>query len=286
MKPFKFLEPKTLKEACSMLSQYKEEARLIAGGQSLVPMLKHRLIDPKYIIDLKGIADLSYIKEDKDGLRIGALTSQRDVETSAIVKKRFLVLAEAEHSVGAVQIRNWGTIGGSLAEADPSGDPAPALIALGGRIKATSTRGQREIALEDFFIDYLENALEADEILSEIILPYPAAKSGGSYVKEVVRVGDTGIASVAVVVTLNGQDKVKEARIVLGAQASTPIRAKGAEKAAVGKGAGDDMEDVGEAVAREANPAPDVLGSVEYKTGLSKVITKRALETAINRAKS
>ena len=286
MRPFKFLEPKTLDEACTLLLKYKEDARLIAGGQSLVPMLRHRLISPQYLINLKGIAELEYIKETADGLRIGALTTQREVETSDIVRKRFPILSEAERSVAALQIRNWGTIGGSLAEADPVGDPAPALMALGARIKATSTRGQREIPLDDFFVDYLENALEADEILTEIIISYPAPGTGGCYLKEVERAGDTGIASVAVVVNLDKKDKVKEARIALGCQATTPIRAKQAEGAAVGKGSDDNMEEVAEAVAREANPAADVLGSVEYKLAVAQVITQQALKTAIDRAKS
>jgi len=285
MRPFKFLEPKTLDEACSLLSKHKEEARLIAGGQSLVPMLKHRLISPRYIINLKGISELEYIKEGADSLRIGALTSQRAVETSNTVIKRFPILSEAERNVAAIQIRNWGTIGGSLAEADPVGDPAPALMALGGRIKATSTRGEREIALDDFFVDYLENALEADEILTEIIISYLEPRTGGCYLKEVERAGDTGIASVAVVVNLDNKDKVKEARIVLGCQASTPIRAKQAEGAVVGKGCDEGMEAIAEAVIKEANPAADVLGSVEYKLAIVQVIAKQALKTAIERAK-
>ena len=145
MKPVEFLEPETVEEAYSLLAKYKEEAKLIASGQSLIPMLKQRLFTPKYLISIRNLSGIDYIREADDGLRIGALTTQRTVETSEVVRRRFPVLAEAVHAVGTVQIRNWGTIGGSLAEADPTGDPPPALLALGARVRALSVRGEREV---------------------------------------------------------------------------------------------------------------------------------------------
>ena len=286
MKPVEFLEPETVEEAYSLLAKYKEEAKLIASGQSLIPMLKQRLFTPKYLISIRNLSGIDYIREADDGLRIGALTTQRTVETSEVVRRRFPVLAEAVHAVGTVQIRNWGTIGGSLAEADPTGDPPPALLALGARVRALSVRGEREVPLDEFFVDYIQTSLELDEVLTEIIVPYLPPNTGSAYIKDVVRAGDTGIVTVAVLATLDGKQAVKEASIVLGCQAATPVRALRAEKAAVGKSAVDDLEDIAEAASQDADPAPDVLGSVEYKRYLAGLRTKQALRTAINRAKS
>jgi len=251
-----------------------------------VPILQQRLVSPAYLINLKGLSGLDYIKEDADSLKIGALATERAIETSDIIQQRFPILVEAVCTIGSVQIRNWGTIGGSLAHADPTGDLVTVLLALGAKVKATSARGQREIPLERFFIDYLQSALEADEVLTEVIIPYLSPKSGGVYAKEVVRAGDTGISVVAVVVTLNGNQQVKEARIVLGCQAAVPIRAVQTEKAAVGKKAGDSTQDVEETIVKEAHPAADVLGSVEYKVELARVMIRHALPEAINRAKA
>ena len=286
MKPVEFLEPETVEEAYSLLAKYKEEAKLIASGQSLIPMLKQRLFTPKYLISIRNLSGIDYIREADDGLRIGALTTQRTVETSEVVRRRFPVLAEAVHAVGTVQIRNWGTIGGSLAEADPTGDPPPALLALGAKVRALSVRGEREVPLDEFFVDYIQTSLELDEVLTEIIVPYLPPNTGSAYIKDVVRAGDTGIVTVAVLATLDAKQAVKEASIVLGCQAATPVRALRAEKAAVGKSAVDDLEDIAEAASQDADPAPDVLGSVEYKRYLAGLRTKQALRTAINRAKS
>ena len=196
------------------------------------------------------------------------------------------MLVEMERSVASVQIRNWGTVGGSIAHADPAGDVAPAFIALGARVKTVSTRGERGILLEDFMTGYLETALEVDEILAEIAVPFTAPNSGGTYLKEVIRAGDAGIASVAALVTLDGKQQVKEARLVLGAQGAPPIRAIQAEKAAVGKQAGENIEDVAEAAAEESHPITDILGTEEYKRELVKVLVKRALSSAIVRAQA
>ncbi len=286
MKPLEFLEPKTLEEACALLSEHKEEAKLIAGGQSLRPILRHRLLAPKYLINIKGLSELDYIKELSGEWKIGALTTHRTIETSTGIHQKCPMLVEMERSLGSVQIRNWGTIGGSLAHADPSGDPAPALIAVGAKVKIVSTKGERELPLESFFTSYFETDLEADEILTEITVPYPAPNSMGAYLKEAIKAGDIGITTVATMITLNGKQQVKEAKFVLGTQSTPPIRATQAERAAVGKRAGDSMEDVAEAAAKEARPQADILGSVEYKLELVKVLIKRALNLAISRAQA
>lgn len=286
MRPLEVLEPKTVEEACSLLSKYKEEAKLIAGGQSLMPILEQRLASPKYLINIKGLPSLNYIKEDGNSLKIGAGTTERAIETSSIIKRRFPILAEAARSMACIEIRNWGTVGGNLAHADPTGDLAPALIALGATVKATSARGQRQISLEKFFVDYLQSVLEEDEILTEISVPFLPARSGGVYAKEMVTAISTGIATLAVVVTLNGKDEVKEARIVLGAQATVPIRAVKTEKLAVGKKSGDSTRDLEDSIAQEAHPAADASASAAYKVELARVMVRHALATAINRAKA
>lgn len=284
MRPFEYLKPKTLEEACAMLSEHKEEAKILAGGQNLVLLLRQRLISPQYVIDIKDISGLDYVDESSDGVRIGALTTHRTIETSRLINKKYPILAEMERVVGSVQVRNWGTIGGNLAHADPSSDPVPALIALGARVKAVSVRGEREMGLEEFCLDYFQTALEADEILKEISVPRLASNSGGVYIKESVREGDFGIVTVAVLVTMNGNQTVKEARIVLGAQSRKAIRAKKAESMVIGKKVGDELKEAGIAASKEADPVTDINGSEEYKRELTRVLVRDSVAEAIKRA--
>ncbi len=284
MKPFEYLEPRDLAEACKLLSEHKEEAKIIAGGQSLVPMLKQRLITPQYVINIKGLTELDYIKDDHGGMKLGALTTHRAIETSPLIKERFPILVEMERQLGIPHVKNWGTIGGSLSHADPASDLGPVLIALAAKAKAKSKKKEREIALDDFFVDYLESVLEPDEILVEIEIPKPAANSAGVYIKDRVSSADMAIVSVAVMVTMDGET-VKSARIVLGSAGATPIRAKEAEKALVGKKAAAVLEEVGAAAASEADPPADVHGSSEYKRGLIQVHTKSAVSEAVKRVR-
>lgn len=285
MKPFEYLEPASLEEACSLLSEHQEEAKIIAGGQSLLPLLKARLIAPKYLINIKGLPNMEYITPTENGIKIGALTVHRALELSPLINERFPILSEMEKVVGTVQIRNWGTIGGDLCHADPSGDPAPALIALGAKVKAVSQKGEREIDLDDFFVDYLQTVLQPDEILVEVEVPSPKPHTGGAYIKESVRVGDSPIVSAAVVVTLD-KDVIQSARIVLGALGTTPVRAKKAEEVMVGRQIKETLEKVGEIAASEAKPETDIVGLAEYKRELVKVITRQAAQQAIMRART
>ena len=287
MKPFEYIRPKSLAEALSLLSEHREEAKIIAGGQSLIPQLKLRVLAPKFIIDVKNLQELSYIRDDRDSLRIGALTTHRAIETSPLVKDRFPILVEAAHRLGQVQIRNWGTIGGALSHADPEADLAPPLIALRAKGKALSTRGEREIALEDFFVDYFTTVLEVDEILTEIEVPFLAPHSAGAYRKETIIAGDFPIVSVAVAIGLDERrETVKEARIVLGAVGVTPIRATEAGRVIIGKKVnGRIAYEAGAVASTEAQPVTDVLGSVEYKRKLVGLLTKEMVNLAIERAK-
>jgi carbon-monoxide dehydrogenase medium subunit len=285
---FELLEPKNLSEACSLLAEHKETAKVIAGGQSLLPLLKHRQIKPMYLINIKNLPGLEYIDEDRRGLRIGALTTNRAIELSALVEKRHPVLTELERVVGDIQTRNWGTLAGNLCAASPTSDPAPALIALGVTLRAVSIRGERQIPLEEFFVDYLKTALEPDEIVTEIQIPDPPPFTGGAYHKERVRVTDSPIASVAAVINLDGRTwEVRAARIVLQAVCPTPIRAREAENFIVGKQAENELIEEVAALAEEtACPISDVYGSAEYKREMVRVATRHVITQAIRRAQS
>ena len=172
MNTFEYVPAKTVKEACDLLSQYGEKAKILGGGQSLVTLMKQDFVSPSYLIDIKGISDLDYIRYDEtDGLRIGALTTHRSLEKSAVVQEKFAMLAQMEHTLASVPVRNWGTVGGNLAHADPASDLAPTLMALGAEVTLTGPNGERVVSLDDFFIDYFETALRPDEILTEIHVP-------------------------------------------------------------------------------------------------------------------
>ncbi len=285
---FELLEPRDLSEASSLLAEYRGKAKIIAGGQSLLPILKHRQITPKYIINIKGLPDLEYITDDGNRIRIGSLTTNRAIELSALVKQTHPMLAELEQMLGDVQTRNWGTLVGNLCAASPTSDPAPALIALGAVAKVVSVRGEREIPLDHFFVDYLKTALDPDEIVTEIQLPRPQTHTGGAYHKERVRMTDSPIASVAAVLRLEGRaHRVAAAHIVLQAVCPTPLRAREAEDLIIGKEVDDKLiDEVAVLAAKAACPITDVYGSAEYKKEMVKVVTKQVVAEAIKRAKA
>ncbi len=284
MRPFTYLRPTSVAEVCRMLTEHGEGAKLIAGGQSLMPMLKQRIMAPDYIIDLKYVSELDYIIEDGEGIRIGALATHRDVENSPLIRERFPVLMEMERWLAQAQIKNWGTLVGNLAHADPGGDPAPPLITLGAKVKAVSQKGERVIPLEEFFEDYLTTVLEPEELLVEVQIPNPPDSSGAAYRKETIRAGDNPIGAVAAMVRLEGE-KVGEVRIVLGGVGSTPIKAEKASKLL--SGASLDalpLSEAARAAAEEADPSSDLEGSVEYKKRIVYVLTKEIVSRAVERA--
>ena len=288
IKEFEYFAPKTVAEACSLLSQYKEEAKVIAGGQSLLIMMWQELVTPKYVIDIKGISDLEYINfDEKEGLRIGALTTHRAIEKSSLIRNGFNVLSEMELMLATVQTRNWGTIGGNLCHADPTGDPAPPLIAMNAKVKMVGSSGERVVALEDFFKDYFETVLQADEILTEIQVPQPPPHTGAAYMKFALMEGDAAIVGAAVSITLEpGNGVCKDARIVLGGVATVPMRAKRAEKVLVGNKVEEDLiAEAAQVASEEARPTSDMHASAEYRTELVKVFVRRAARQALERAK-
>ncbi len=288
IRDFEHFAPKTLKEALTLLDKYKDECKVIAGGQSLLTLMKQGLVSPKYIIDIKHLPGMDYIKYDaKEGLKIGALTTHRAVEKSKVIKDKFPVLSEMESRVATIQTRNWGTIGGDLCHADPAGDPAPVLISLNATLKLASLKGERTIPVEDFTLDYFETALEPGELLAEIQVPVVPPRTGTVYYKFNVIEGDMAIVGIAVSMTLGeGDTTCSDVRIVLGASASKPIRAKQAEQLLRGKKITDALlEKAGQTASEEAEPISDIHASEEYRRELIKVLVKRIAKQALARAK-
>lgn len=278
-----YLAPKTIDEALSLLSQYKEKARLIAGGTDLIPQLKRREgKTPHYIIDLKDIPDLDYINYDADnGLSIGALATIKAVINSSIIRDKFGVLSQAAESMASPQVRNRGTIAGNICNAVPSADTAPALLTLDTKLKLVGQKGARVVAIEDFFTGPNRTALN-NEILQEIQIPTPPPRSKGVYLKlSPRRAMDLAIVGVAVVVVPDN-GKCKDIRIALGAVAPTPLRAKKTEAVLKGQGFDENLiEKAAQAAAGEARPIDDHRASAEYRREMVKVLTRRALEQAI-----
>ena len=288
IRDFEYFAPKTLKEALTLLDKYRDDCKLIAGGQSLLILMRQGLVAPEYLIDIKGISELDYIKLDgKEGLRIGSLTTHRSIEQSPEIQNRFGVLAEMEQNLASVETRNWGTIGGNLCHADPAADPAPVLVALNGSLKLASLRGERTMSVEAFSQDYFEAALEYDEILTEILVPNPPPRTGTAYTKFSLLEGDFALASAAVSITLNLKDDTcSDARIVLGAVASVAMIAGKAGRALIGKEiTGNLLEEAGQLASEEAKPISDIGASEEYRRELVKVLVKRVGKEALSRAK-
>jgi carbon-monoxide dehydrogenase medium subunit len=284
---FEHFAPKTLKEALALLAKYGDDCKVICGGQSLLILMRQGLVSPKYMVDIKGIAELSYIKDGKDGLKIGATTTHRTVEKSPVIKKKYPVLAEMETRLASIQTRNWGTIGGNICHGDPAGDPVPVLIALNATLTLAGAKGTRDIPVEDFSLDYFEVDLKDGELLTEITIPPPPPRTGAAYYKFNVIESDLATASVAASVTLGAGDGVcQDVRIALGAAAPTAIRAKKAEKVLKGKKITDALlKQAGEVAATEAEPISDIYASDEYRLELVKVLVPRMTKEALARAK-
>lgn len=286
---FEYLAPKTVDEALSMLSEYKEEAKIFAGGQSLLVIMKQGLLANEYLVDVKGISALDYINYDKgEGLVIGALTTHRAIEKSPVIRKEFRVLSEMEGTLATIQNRNWGTIGGNLCHGDPAGDPAPVFIVLKAKLKLASLGRERIIDMEEFSKDYLEVDLEPVEMLTEIQVPTPLPHTGVAYEKLMVQEGDTAIVGVAVAITLSSGDGIcQEARIALSNASSVPLMVREAEERLKGKVINDDLlAEAGQVASSEADPTSDVHGSAEYRREMVKVLVRRAAGRALERAKA
>lgn len=282
---FDYSSPKSLSEAISLLKQHGSDAKVLAGGQSLIPLMKLRMAAPKHLIDLNGIADLSYIRESDGHLAIGAMTRESELDSSDLIKKKYPIIADTASVIGDPLVRNRATVGGNLAHADPANDHPATMLALEINVIATGPKGKRTIPISGFFTGLFTTSLAPDEILTEIQIPIPPARSGGAYFKVERKVGDFAAAAVAVQITLDG-NTCKKVGIGLTNVGMTPIRASRAEKALQGKPADEKtIQEAARLAAEEAEPTEDLRGSVDYKRSLIKVLTARALRQAIARAK-
>jgi len=282
---FEYFSPKTLAEAIALLQQHGSDAKILAGGQSLIPLMKLRMASPKRLIDLNRVNGLSYIKESDGFLTIGALTRESEIDGSELIHKKYPILADTAAVIGDPLVRNMATVGGNLAHADPANDHPATMLALGTEVVATGPKGARKIPIGEFFTDLFTTSLKPDEILTEIRIPIPPARSGGAYLKVERKVGDFAAAAVAVQITLDGNN-VKKVGIGLTNVGPTPIKASRAEKALQGKPAEQkNIEEAARIASEEAQPVDDLRGSADYKRSLVRVLTVRALQKAIARAK-
>jgi aerobic carbon-monoxide dehydrogenase medium subunit len=282
---FDYVAPGTLPEAIALLQQHGEDAKILAGGHSLIPLMKLRLAQPAYLIDINKIAGLAYIKEVGNELRIGALTRESELDASELVRTRYLLLADTARVIADPLVRNLATVGGNLAHADPANDHPATMLAYGASIVAVGPGGERVIPIADFFTGLFATALALDEILSEIRIPTPPARSGGAYIKLERKVGDYATAAVAAQVTLDAAGACQYVGIGLTAVDSIPVKATRAEDALRGQPLSDEAIRAAAQIASEdCDPTADLRGSVEYKRAMVKTLTRRALTKARERA--
>ena len=282
---FEYLRPKTLPEAVAMLQQHGDDAKILSGGQSLIPMMKLRLARPSHLIDINRVTGLSYIKEEGGFLKIGGLTREADLEASDLIRKKYPLLLDTATVIADPQVRNMATVGGNLAHGDPANDHPATMMALRAQVVATGAKGERVIPIDDFFVTLFTTALQHDEILTEIRVPVPPPKSSGAYFKLERKVGDFATAATAVQFTLDDKGTVQQIGIGLTNAGPTPIRAKSAEDALRGKKPDAALISQASQLAMDAaDPSADLRGPAEYKKGLIKELTKRALTRALERA--
>ena len=281
---FDYYSPTSLDEALSLLQTHGDDAKILAGGQSLIPAMRYRLAMPEVLIDINGIGGLEYVREDNGHLAIGSMTREVALEDSALVQSKYHLLADTAAVIADPVVRNMATEGGNIAHADPANDHPATMLAYNAEVVALGPNGTRTITIDDFFVDLFENALDDNEILTEIRIPTPGANSGGAYVKVERKVGDYAISAVAVQLTMNG-DVCTAARIGLTNVSPVPMRAKDAEQVLIGSPISDGLlEAAGQAAAAECDPSNDLRGSADYKRDVTRALVKRAVQKAVERA--
>jgi carbon-monoxide dehydrogenase medium subunit len=285
--PFEYHAPASLDEAIALLGRYGDGAKLLAGGHSLIPALKLRLQTVEHLIDLGRIDGLGYAREAGGKIAIGALTTHHRVQASELVRERCALLSECAGTIGDVQVRNRGTIGGSLAHADPAADYPAALLALEAEIEATSAAGKRTLGADGFFVDMLTTALEPGEIVTEVRVPVLTTGTGGAYHKVPQPASGFAIVGVAALVTLDGEGRCSRVRIGVTGAAVKAFRARAAEQELTGKGPEEAALARAAALAtRGVETSGDMFASAEYRAHLAIVHTRRALAAAVERARA
>ncbi len=287
MKPasFAYHEPTTVEEVLQLLAELGDEAKPLAGGQSLVPMMNFRLARPAHLIDLNRVGELSYVREEPDGtLRIGAMVRQRLVERSPLVRERWPLLHEAVGLIGHVHIRNRGTVGGSLAHADPAAELPATMLALDAEVVIRRLGGERTVPADEFFISYFTTAVEPDELLGEVRLAPPPLRTGWAYQELTRRHGDFALVGVAARLTLD-DGVVSTARLAFAGAGPTPLRARRAETLLVGERPDERIfREAGAQAAEELEPDSDIHADAGYRREVASVLARRALAAALARA--
>jgi CO/xanthine dehydrogenase FAD-binding subunit len=283
--PFEYEAPAGLDEALGVLAERGEDCKVLAGGQSLVPLLNFRIAAPDCLVDVNGLSELSFVEGDGGALRVGAMTRQSDFERSELVARGWPLLVEATRHIAHRQIRNRGTVGGSVAHADPAAELPAVFTALGARYRARSARAERVIESADMYLGPLTTALEPDELLTEVELPPLPARSGSAFDEFAMRHGDFALAGAAAVVTLDSEGVCSGAALVLVAAAAAPFRSSAAEAMLVGRrvdaGA---IAEAADAATRDIEPLGDIHASSRYRRRIMRTFATRAIETAGLRA--
>jgi CO/xanthine dehydrogenase FAD-binding subunit len=284
--PFNLLRPKSVDAALALLQSHGAEAKVLAGGQSLVPLMNFRLAQPHNLIDLNGVAGLNEIKVDERSVTLGAMVRQREVEQSPIIAARLPILGAAMAQVAHPAIRNRGTVGGSLVHADPAAELPLVAIALDATFRLRSARGSRSVAARDFYQGYLLTDIAPDELLVEIVFHLPPPGAGWCFTEIARRHGDFAIVAVAVLVDLARDRSVNFARVALGGVGAAPLRVAAAEQALLGERPGAELfRAAGDVAAQAVDPPADIHASSSYRRHLTGVLVRRALATAERRIK-
>ena len=289
MKPvsFDYFAPTTVNEAVALLEEHGDDAKILAGGQSLVPMMNFRLVRPTCLVDINHIRDLAYIHEKDDRLHIGAITRHRDLETSTLVQQSNGLLFEGVQLIGHTAIRTRGTVGGSIIHADPTAELPAILAALDGEVRLIGPNGQRTISWRDLFVTFFTTVIEPVEICDEIIIPRLPSSAGWAFEEFTRRHGDFAVAGVAAVIVADNNDCCTDARLAITGTAPTPIRATQAESFLVGKSRTQTtLDEAGRLVSTEVEPESDVHATANYRQHLAGALTTRALQRAVERCLS
>ncbi len=283
---FDYVLAHSVTEAVTLLNQYGDDAKILAGGQSLIPLLRFRLATPSVLIDINRVPNLDSLHEADGVLHIGALTREAALDDSRLIHSRYPILFDTSSGVADPVVRNWATVGGNLAHADPANDHPATMIALGARVVAVGPSGERVLDIHDFFTTVsFETSLHPNEILTEIRVPMPTERSGGAYCKLERKVGDYAIAGVAASVSLDNTGRVTYAGIGLTNVGPTPIQARNAEQALLGQRLDDaNIHHAAELAAAASQPVSDTRGPAEYKRAMVRTLTVRALRKAAARA--
>jgi len=283
---FGYSAPKTLDEALSLLKEYGDEAKILAGGHSLVPMMKLRLATPEHLVDINNIPGLAYIREEGGYLCLGAMTREAEIEHSQLLAQKYPIFTDVSRLIADPQVRNMGTIGGNLAHGDAANDHPAVMLALRAEIEITGPDGTRTVPVDEFFQGFYLTAVEPGEILTEIRIPMHAGRYSGAYHKVERKVGDYATAGVAVQLGIDDNGKCNYAGIGLTNVNFTPLRASRSEEVLLGSDLNDEViAKAGKYAAEDCNPSTDLRGDEDYKRHLVNVITQRMIRKSIERAK-